>query len=171
MVRMWAVSQCFWTACRRATTVLLRRCYHKSSIVIRYYSKKWSRRRGLSPRLSCNRINSILVHAFIQRARENLGRVVDSQNRIYCSFNRLLTGPTGLLLLVEAVNRPVGASLLLIDENGWLGGFQQVWQFFQCYEFMFSSSHAVPNETWYLLFYVLQGTDPVKKTLLSEILN
>jgi hypothetical protein len=62
------------------------------------------------------------VHAFIQRARENLGRVVDSQNRIYCSFNRLLTGPTGLLLLVEAVNRPVGASLLLIDENGWLLG-------------------------------------------------
>jgi hypothetical protein len=54
------------------------------------------------------------VHAFIQHARENLGRV-DSQNRIYCSFNRLLTGPTDLLLLVEAVNRPVGASLIITE--------------------------------------------------------
>ena len=111
---MWAVSHCFWTTCRRATTVPLRRCYHKSSIVTSNYSKKWCRRWGLSPRLSCNRINSIPVHAFIQHARENLGRV-DSQNRIYCSFNRLLTGPTDLLLLVEAVNRPVGASLIITE--------------------------------------------------------
>ena len=51
------------------------------------------------------------MHVFIQHARENLGRV-DSQNRIYCCFKRLLTGPTDLLLLVEAVNRPVGASLV-----------------------------------------------------------